>query len=193
MTGNRLLQAKDFEVGNVYVEEEECFVSKSGIPYSKMQLSYEGGQFLIAVPECKTIGIQTKEMEAGYKRRTMPLILEPGTGFDRVFADVVENVYGLLKERGFPKYKLAKLGSCLFNDRVLYAEIVESVYDFANNTKYYIEGQEVSRAFVEQSEGYKANAAVWIDSIYLGEKTISIQVKLYEVSLTHECKRSRVL
>ena len=53
--------------------------------------------------------------------------------------------------------------------------------------------EEVGRKTVEKGIEYDATAAVLIDSIYVGAKTVSIQVKLYEVSLTPSKKRGRVL
>ena len=44
-----------------------------------------------------------------------------------------------------------------------------------------------------ESSEYDTVAAIVVDSIYVGEKAISIQVKLYEVSLTPARKRDRVL
>ena len=53
--------------------------------------------------------------------------------------------------------------------------------------------EEVGRKMVGEGIEYDANAAVLIDSIYVGARTVSIQVKLYEVSLTPLKKRDRVL
>ena len=56
-----------------------------------------------------------------------------------------------------------------------------------------MKGEEVGRKTVGEGIEYDDVAAILIDSIYVGAKTVSIQVKLYEVSLTLSSKRGRVL
>ena len=67
------------------------------------------------------------------------------------------------------------------------------IYDSSLNSRYFIDNKEVERVWVGESSEYDTVAAIVVDSIYVGEKAISIQVKLYEVSLTPSKKRDRVL
>ena len=100
---------------------------------------------------------------------------------------------GPLVNKGFSNSRLEKLGSCFWQEKILYAGIVESIYDSSLNSRYFINDEEVERVLVGESSEYDAVAAIVVDSIYVGEKAISIQVKLYEVSLTPSKKRDRVL
>ena len=114
--------------------------------------------------------------------------------FSRVFTDIARNAYEQLVQRGYPDSKLSKLESCFWLCKILYAGIVESMYDSRNNTRYFMGEKEVARKDVGEGIEYDVSAAaVLIDSIYVGERTISIQVKLYEVSLSLSSKRGRVL
>ena len=92
---------------------------------------------------------------------------------------------------GYSLAKLAKLESCFWKSKILYASVSESAYDGSNNSRYFVGGREVARQ--DLSGEYDAVAAVLIDSIYVGTKTVSLQVKLYEVSLSQASKRGRVL
>ena len=144
------------------------------------------------------MGVQSTETENGFTRRTMPLIFENllkdnQTEFANVFSNITRNVYEQLVQRGYLGSKLLKLDSCFWRSKILYAGIVESVYDCSNNTRYFIGDEEIGRETVGEGTEYEANAAVLIDSIYVGSRTVSIQVKLYEVSLTPSKKRDRVL
>ena len=195
---SRVIGVKNFEEWRVKIGEVSHYVSKSDVKYGKIPMTYCGGQFLLMVPKCKTMGVQSIEMENGFTRRTMPLVFEAPltdeqTEFANVFSVIAENIYVQLVQRGFLADKLSKLGSCFWREKILYAGIVESVYDCKNNTRYFIEDEEVERKTVGEGKEYDANAAVLIDSIYVGERTVSIQVKLYEVSLTPSKKRDRVL
>ena len=198
MTNNRLLEAKNYRSSGLEFGDEIRHVSKSDVEYGKIPIEYDGGQFLLKVPKCKTMGVQSTEMDNGYTRRTMPLVFgdsqsDEQAEFATVFSDIARNAYEQLVLRGYPANKLSKLESCFWRNKILYAGIAESVYDSRHNTRYFVGGKEVGRKEVEQGREYDAVAAVLIDSIYVGVKTVSIQVKLYEVSLTPACKRSRVL
>ena len=198
MSNNRLLEAKNYQSSRVGFGDEICHVSKSDVSYQRIPVKYDGKQFLLKAPKCKSFGVQTTEMENGYTRRTMPLVFDDFQSdeqaeFSRVFSDVARNAYEQLVLRGYPDSKLSKLESCFWRDKILYAGIVESVYDSRTNTRYFIDDKEVGRKEVGEGIEYDATAAILVDSIYVGEKTISIQVKLYEVSLTRSSKRGRVL
>ena len=198
MQNNRLLEAKNYQSSRVEFGDETCHVSKSDVEYQRIPVKYDGKQFLLKAPKCKTMGVQSTEMENGYTRRTMPLVFDDYQSdeqaeFSRVFSDVARNAYEQLVLRGYPESKLSKLESCFWRDKILYAGIVESVYDSRSNTRYFVGDEEVGRKTVGEGIEYDATAAVLIDSIYVGAKTVSIQVKLYEVSLTPSKKRSRVL
>ena len=78
---------------------------KSDVEYGKIPIEYEGGQFLLKVPKCKTMGVQSIGMENGYTRRTMPLVFEdPLTEeqaeFADVFYDIARNAYEQLVQKG---------------------------------------------------------------------------------------------
>ena len=195
---SRVTEAKNFDECKIVIGEEWRNVSKSDVEYGKIPIMYDGGQFLLKVPKCKTMGVQSAEMDNGFMRRTMPLVFENPltdhqTEFANVFNNITRNVYEQLVQRGFQASKLLKLDSCLWREKILYAGIVESVYDCKINTRYFIGEYEVKRETVGEGTEYEANAAVLIDSIYVGPRTVSIQVKLYEVSLTPSKKRDRVL
>ena len=199
MLNNRLLEAKNYQSSRVEFGDETCHVSKSSdVSYQRIPIKYDGKQFLLKAPKCKSFGVQSTEMDNGYTRRTTPLVFDDFRSdeqaeFSRVFSDVARNAYEKLVVRGYPDSKLSKLESCFWHDKILYAGIVESVYDSRTNTRYFIDDKEVDRRTVGEGIEYDATAAILIDSIYIGEKTISIQVKLYEVSLTPSKKRDRVL
>ena len=199
MANNRLLEAKNYQSNRVEFGDETCHVSKSSdVSYQRIPIRYDGKQFLLKAPKCKSFGVLTSEMDNGYTRRTMPLVFDDYLSdeqaeFSRVFSDVARNAYEQLVLRGYPDSKLSKLESCFWRDKILYAGIVESVYDSRNNTRYFVGDNEVDRKTVGEGIEYDATAAILIDSIYVGNKTVSIQVKLYEVSLSLSSKRGRVL
>ena len=200
MQNDRLVEVRDYKASKVEFGEATNHVSKSSdISYGKIPIMYDGEKFLLKVPKCKTMGVQSTEMENGYTRRTMPLVFDDYQSdeqaeFSRVFTDVARNAYEQLVQRGYPDSKLGKLESCFWLCKILYAGIVESMYDSRNNTRYFIGEKEVARKDVEKGIEYDATAAaILIDSIYVGAKTVSIQVKLYEVSLSLASKRGRVL
>ena len=195
---SRVTEVENFDECKIVIGEEWRNVSKSDVEYGKIPIMYSSRQFLLKVPNCKTMGVQSAEMDNGFTRRTMPLIFEnPLTDeqseFANVFNNIARNVYQQLVRMGYSESKLLKLDSCLWREKILYAGIVESVYDYKNNTRYFIGDEEVKRETVGEGIEYDVNAAILIDSIYVGARTISIQVKLYEVSLTPSRKRDRVL
>ena len=195
---SRVTEVRNFDESKIVIGEEWRNVSKSDVEYGKIPIMYDGRQFLLKVPKCKTMGVQSAEMDNGFTRRTMPLIFEnpltdKQTEFANVFNNIARNVYEQLVQRGYADSKLLKLDSCLWREKILYAGIVESVYDCKINTRYFIGEYEVKRETVGEGTEYDVNAAILVDSIYVGTRTVSIQVKLYEVSLTPSKKRARVL
>ena len=194
----RVTEVKNFDERKMEIGEEMRSTSKNEVEYAKIPIKYDNNKFLILLPKCKTIGVQSTEMDNGYNRRTMPLVFEypltdPQEEFVNVFSNIARNVYEQLVRRGYLESKLYKLESCFWRSKILYAGIVESAFDFSNNTRYFINDEEVKRQTVEEGIEYEASAAILIDSIYVGERTVSIQVKLYEVSLVPLKKRDRVL
>ena len=186
----------NFVENKMSLGEEWRSVSKNQVGYGKMQIKYNNERFLFLVPSCKTLGVQSTEMDNGYTRRTMPLIFDDcktrdQERFENVFEQISQKVYELLVQRGYNDNRLMKLDSCFWRNKVLYTTVVESFLEYENNTRFFVGAKEVKK--VEEGEEYEAKAAVLIDSIYIGEKTVSIQVKLYEVSLTPTKKRARVL
>ena len=198
MPNNRLLEAKNYQSSRVEFGEATNHVSKSDVSYQRISVKYDGKQFLLKAPKCKSFGVQTTETENGYTRRTMPLVFDDNQSdeqaeFSRVFSDIARNAYEQLVLRGYPESKLSKLESCFWRAKILYSGIAESVYDSRSNTRYFMGDEEVGCKAVGEGIEYDATAAILIDSIYVGAKTVSIQVKLYEVSLTPSKKRGRVL
>ena len=195
---SRVTEYRNFDVRRMLVGDENCYVSKHNIEYGKIPITYDNRKFLLRVPKCKTMGVQSIEMENGFTRRTMPLVFEnpltnQQTEFVNVFDNITRSVYEQLISRGHLDNKLSKLGSCFWREKIFYASVIESVYDCSNNTRYFMGDEEVGKKTVGEGIEYDADAAVLIDSIYVGERTVSIQVKLYEVSLTPSKKRDRVL
>lgn len=194
----QLLEAKNYESNKVEIGEETSYTSKNDVPYSKIPILYGGKRLLLRVPKCKTVGVQETEQESGYTRRTMPLVFNgpltvEQSEFVEVFSNIASNVYDQLANRGYSSNNLSKLESCLWRDKILYANVIESEYDYESNSRYFIGEREVTRKDVCQSKEYDAVAAVLIDSIYVGAKTISIQVNLLEASLFKAKKKSRIL
>lgn len=194
-----LIEARDYRTKGLVLGEESYYVSKSKVGYGKIPIEYEGKQFLIKVPKCKTVGVQTMEMESGYTRKTMPLVLDDEeqsneqAEFIKAFDIIVRDVFEKMCLRGYKQNSLTKLGGCFWRDKVLYASVTESVFNTRSNTRYFVEGKEVGRVGAGEGKEYEATAAVLIDSIYVGQRTVSIQVKLYEVNLAMSSKRDRVL
>ena len=191
-----IIDINNFSESKITVGEEWRSVSKNDVGYGKMKIKYNNEQFLFLVPNCKTLGVQSTEMESGYTRRTMPLIFDdPKTKeqerFTNVFSQISQKVYELMLQRGYDESRLSKLDTCFWRDKILYTTVVGSVFEHENNTRYFIGNEEVNQ--VGEGVEYEAKAAILVDSIYIGEKTVSIQVKLYEVSLTPSKKRKRVL
>ena len=185
----------NFVENKISLGEEWRSVSKNDVGYGKMKIKYDNERFLFLVPTCKTLGVQSTEMESGYTRRTMPFIFDDcktrdQERFTNVFEQISQKVYELLIQRGYNDNRLMKLDSCFWRNKVLYASVVESFLEYENNTRFFIGNKEEKP---KDNEEYEAKAAILIDSIYIGEKTVSIQVKLYEVSLTPTKKRARVL
>ena len=195
---SRVTEVKDFVDYKMDVGEEWKNVSKNNVGYGKIEIKYDGAKLLLRMPKCKTMGVQSTETENGFTRRTMPLVFEnpltfEQTEFVNVFDTIVQSVHDQMIKRGYPDSRLSKLGSCFWRSMIFYASILESTYEYSNNTRYFVNDEEVNRQIVEEGIEYEANAAVMIDSIYVGERTVAIQAKLYEVSLTPAKKRARVL
>ena len=195
---SRVIETWNFNEAKIEMGDEVCNISKNNVEYGKIPLTYNGGQFLIKVPKCKTMGVQSVETENGFTRRTMPLVFEvPPTNqqaeFVNVFDILARNVYDQLFRREVQASMLSKLESCFWRSKILYASIVESMYDCSINTRYFIDNDEVDRNTLKVGVEYDANAAILIDSIYVGSRTVCIQIKLYEVSLTPLKRRARVL
>ena len=135
-------------------------------------------------------------MENGTTRHTLPLVFDnPPTQEQeewlKAFNLITQCAFQHLVNKGFSPYELENLDSCIWQDKVLYAGIVESYFHKDQSSRYFVNGMEVGRGMVDCS--FDAVAAIRIESIYIGEKTISLQVRLYEVSLTPSKKRDRVL
>ena len=185
----------NFVENKISLGEEWRSVSKNNVGYGKMKIMYNNERFLFLIPTCKTLGVQTTEMDNGYTRRTMPLIFNDQKTrdqerFENTFEQINQKIYELLTQRGYNDERLQKLDSCFWRNKVLYTTVVESFLEYENNTRFFIGNKEEKP---KEGEEYEAKAAILLDSIYIGEKTVSIQVKLYEVLLTPTKKRARVL
>ena len=193
----RVVDLKDFDECKFALGKERKSVSKSEVEYGNIPITYDNNKFLLRLPKCKTTGVVTTEMDNGYFRKTMPLVFDDPMTFEQsefanVFKDIARVVYERLTQDGYSDSKLYKLDSCFWREKILYTTIIDSIYDFKNNTRYFINEEEVNK---EETVGkqFEANAAILLDSIYVGKRVVSIQVKLFEVSLTPSKKRARVL
>ena len=199
MTTNRLLEAKNVDTSDIAFGNMTSHVSKnSNISYQRIPITYKGGPLILKTPPCKSFGTQSSEVDGRYSRRTMTLVFgnipsKQQEEFDKAFHEIKQCAYQHLVNEGFSPSSLEKLGSCFWHEKILYAGIVESIYDSSLNSRYFINNKEVERVLVGESSEYDTVAAIVVDSIYVGEKAISLQVKLYEVSLTPSKKRDRVL
>ena len=199
MTTKRLIEARDLVREDIAFGDMTSHVSRSSdVSYQRIPITYKGGALIIKTPQCQSFGIQSTVMENGNTRRTMPLVFnniptKQQEEFGKAFYEIKQCAWQHLVNRGFSPSRLEKLGSCFWKEKILYAGIVELIYDSSLNSRYFIDNKEVERVWVGESSEYDTVAAIVVDSIYVGEKAISIQVKLYEVSLTPSKKRDRVL
>ena len=197
MTTNRLIETKNVYASDIAFRDMTSHVARNReVSYQRIPITHKGGALILKTPPCRTCGILTSNMDDESKRRTLPLVFDvPQTKqqeeFGEAFDVIIQCAWQHLVNKGFRTSRLEKLNSCFWGERILYAGIVESVYDTKINSRYFINNKEVQKDLVD--EEFDAVAAIRVDSIYIGEKTISIQVKLYEVSLTLSKKRDRVL
>ena len=186
-----------FDVSKLCIGEEEVTKKKDGVEYAKIKLTYKDKRLILSI-KTKTMGVKTMETHNGYKRRTMPFVFEEPLSqkqnpFIDTFNTIEETIYQQLRNRGYEEERLSKLGSCFWANRILYTNVVSSIWDSSDNTRFFLSGREVGLSEISDCEDYYANGAISIDSIYVGEKTISLQVRLYEVHLTPAEKRARVI
>ena len=183
-----------FDKSKLYIGPEEVTKKKDGVEFAKIPISYNDGKLLLSI-RTKTMGVKTMDTYNGYKRRTMPFVFEEPLSkkqnpFIDTFHAIEETIYQQLTNRGYDGERLLKLGNCFWAGRILYANVVSSIWDSSNNTRFFLDKREVGLSQISDCTDYQANGAISIDSIYVGEKTISIQVKLYEVHLTPAEKRA---
>ena len=196
------LDTKDIVFGKV----TNHTVKKTKVSYQRIPLSLNygngtSGPLLIKTPACQTCGVRVDEMDGGGFRYTLPL-----TMFDKPvptkyqeewvkkFYDICKTAKGYLLECGYDEGRLSKLASCMWEGTVgpiLYIGLVDSPYNDEYSSRFFMNNVEVMRQKVVGS--FNATAAVRVDSIYIGEKAISVQVRLYEVNLEQREKRDRVL
>ena len=188
---------KLFDKSKLYIGPEEVTKKKDGVEFAKIPILYNNGKLLLQI-KTKTMGVKTMETYNGYTRRTMPFVFEEPLSkkqqpFIGTFNAIEETIYQQLINRGYDEERLLKLGSCFWAGRILYANIVSSVWDSSDNTRFFLDEKEVGFSQISDCTDYLANGAILIDSIYVGESAISIQVKLYEVHLSPAEKRARVV
>ena len=186
-----------FDKSKLYIGTEEVTKKKDSTEFAKIPISYDNGKLLLPI-KTKTMGVKTMETHNGYKRRTMPFVFEEPLSkkqnpFIDTFHAIEETIYQQLSSRGYEGERLLKLGNCLWAGRILYANVVSSIWDSSNNTRFFLDKKEVSAKDISDCTDYQANGAILIDSIYVGESSICIQAKLYEVHLSPAEKRARVL
>ena len=193
ITDHRLFDQRKLHIG-----VEELTKKKDNKEYCKIRISYDGGKLLLPITT-KTMGVKTMETSNGYKRRTMPFVFEDQLSkkqnpFIATFRTIEETIYNELLNRGYEQERMEeKLGNCFWAERILYANIVSSIWDSSDNTRFFLKGNEVSVNEINDCTDYLANGAILIDSIYVGESSICIQAKLYEVHLSPAEKRARVV
>ena len=188
---------KIFDESKLCIGEEEITKKKDGVEYAKIPLTYNDRRFLLPI-KTKTMGVKTMDTRNGYKRMTMPFVFEEPLSKRQdplidTFNTIVRVVYQQLSSRGYEEERLSKLGSCLWAGRILYTNVVSSIWDSSDNTRFFLSGKEVSAKDISDCTDYEANGAISLDSIYVGESAISIQVRLYEVHLSPAEKRARVV
>ena len=188
---------KSFDKSKLCIGREEVTKKKDGVEYAKIPILYNNERLLLQI-KTKTMGVKTMETYSGYTRRTMPFVFEEPLSkkqqpFIDTFNTIEETIYQQLSNRGYDEERLSKLGSCFWAGRILYANIVSSVWDSTDNTRIFLDKKEVGFGRISDCTDYLANGAILIDSIYVGESSICIQVKLYEVHLSPAEKRARVV
>ena len=186
-----------FDKSKLHIGVEELMKKKDNKEFCKIRVSYNGGKLLLPI-STKTMGVKTMETQNGYQRRTMPFVFEEPLSkkqnhFIATFHTIEETIHNELTTRGYESERLQKLGNCFWAGRIIYANIVSSIWDSSDNTRFFLKGNEVSVNEVNDCTDYNANGAILIDSIYVGELSICIQAKLYEVHLSPAEKRARVV
>ena len=186
-----------FDESKLHIGTEEVTKKKDSKEFCKIPVSYNNGKLLLPITT-KTMGVKTMETHNGYQRRTMPFVFEEPLSkkqnpFIATFHIIQETIYKQLSNRGYEGERLLKLGNCFWAERILYANIVSSIWDSSDNTRFFLGGKEVSAQNISDCTDYNANGAILIDSIYVGESSICIQAKLYEVHLSPAEKRARVI
>ena len=188
---------RTFNESKLYVGEEVVTKKKDGVEYGRMKMAYNNERIMLLL-KSKTMGIKTAETNNGYQRRTMPFVFDhPFTKNQKLFVDafdkIINSSYHQLLGRQYDETRLQKLGSGFWAEKILYANIASSMWDSSDNTRFFLEGREVSSNEISDSTDYNASAAILLDSIYVGESAISIQIRLYEVHLTPAEKRAIVV
>lgn len=181
-------------------------VKKTKVSYQRIPISldYRDGTFgplIIKTPTCQTCGVRADEMDGGVFKYSLPL-----TMFDKpvptkyqeewmkMFYNIVRRVKDHLLECDYNEERLSKLASCMWEGTagpIMYVGLVDSPNNVEYSSRFFISNEEVTRQQV--AGNFDATAAVRVDSIYIGAKAISIQVRLYEVELKQRGKRDRVL
>ena len=193
----RIVELGTFDETKLYIGQEEVTKKKDNTEYRKISIKYDEGTLLFPI-KTKTMGVKTFVTPNGYERKTMPFVFEERksehqNSFISSFGHFKSSVYRQLLGRGYDTERLEKLGSCFWAERIMYAGIVSSIWDSSHNSRFFLSGEEVSVDKISDCTDYDANGVISVDSIYVGENSICIQAKLYEVHLTPAKKRARVL
>ena len=102
MQNNRLTEARNYQSNRVEFGDEICHVSKSDVSYQRIPVKYDGKQFLLKAPKCKSFGVQTTEMENGYTRRTMPLVFDDYQSYKGLKVENLDYTFVLLVQGSLP-------------------------------------------------------------------------------------------
>ena len=169
---------KIFDESKLCIGQEEITRKKDGTEYAKIKLTYNNRRLLLPI-KTKTMGVKTMETYNGYKRRTMPFVFEEPLSkkqqpFIDTFNTIEKTIYQQLSNRGYEEERLSKLGSCFWAGRILYANVVSSIWDSSDNTRFFIGEKEVGLSEISDCTDYQANGAVSIDSIYVGESSMGV-------------------
>ena len=188
---------RNFDESKLYLFDEVVTRKKDGVEYGRIKVTHANKRLLLFL-KSKTMGVKSTETNNGYQRKTMPFVFDyPFTKNQKEFVDtfdkVINSIYHQLLLRQYEEEKLQKLRSGFWSEKILYANVVSSMFDSTDNTRFFLDGKEVSSNEIKDGFDYDAKAVILLDSIYVGESVISLQIKLYEVHLTPSEKRPTLL
>ena len=147
----RLTEAKDLRASDIVFGNITSHVARrSEVSYQRIPITYNDGLLLLKTPKCRTNGVLSTDMENGTTRHALPLVFEsPLTPSQeewlKAFQIITQRAYQHLVSKGFYAHRLERLNSCMWEDKALYAGIVESYFNNDISSRYFIDGKEVTR------------------------------------------------